>query len=462
MLRALIVSMAFVPCLHVATLAQYWAPANLPVVADGQLRQFYSDEASNTFCVCGRTKVPETAPSPWRVGLVCNIASVWDTLGIFNNDVVCATQWADTLFVTGGFTGVDSIALGEILGYVNGEWFSFSEPENAGAFMLRKINGEVFRLGNGPTLHGVPATGVSKRQGGQWEPVGMLPSPVSAGGHQIFDIIEYNGQLVITGNINTTIGDDVFVLEDDDWVPLGGGLVGWNSYGKRLAVYQGDLYVAGGIFMSQGDVGQNIMRWDGQQWHPLGSGLQTQLGSFGQTGGVEDMLVHDGELWVSGGFRYAGGVYARGVARWDGSQWCSVGGEPSSIVFCFGFFQDTLYINNPGPIDGQDMDYVAKFVAPEYEDNCGLWAGVSDARSNAPPLVIWPNPAGSLLQCATPAKGSVRARIWDGVGRLVREESLRVIDDQLEIDVKDLEPGFFQLELDEQLGVKRTARFVKD
>ncbi|MBK9146202.1 MAG: hypothetical protein IPM12_00115 [Flavobacteriales bacterium] len=455
--------MALVPCLHFASLAQYWAPANLPLVVDGQLWQFYSDETEGIFCVCGRTKVPENAPSPWRNGLVCNVNELWDTLGIFNGDVSSAVQWADTLFVCGGFTGIDSLALGRILGRVEGAWLSLGEPENAGATKLKRINDELYRLGSGPTLHGLPATGISKRMGGQWVPLGNLPPPdVPGGGNWIFDIIEYNGQLVITGNINTEVGDDVFVLQGDDWVPLGGGLVGWNSYGKRLAVYQGDLYVAGGIFMSQGDAGQNIMRWDGQQWHPLGTGLQTQLGSFGQTGGVEDMMVHHGELWVSGGFRYASGVYARGVVRWDGSQWCSVGGEPSSTVFCFGFFQDTLYINSPGPIDGQDMDYVAKFVAPEYEDNCGLWAGVGDAGFTSLPLVIWPNPAGSLLRCATPVRGSVRARIWDGVGRLVRDASLRVIEDQLEIDVTDLEPGLFLQEIEEQYGLKRATRFVKD
>lgn len=394
--------------------AQYWAPGDLPVYVDGQLSQFYSDEGNNIFCICGRTQVPEGAPSPWRNGLVCHINGAWDTLGIFDGEVTCAVQYGDTLFVTGHFEGVDGLPLGEILGYVNGQWLSFSEPENAGAFMLRLINGELFRLGGGPTLHGVPASGVSKRSGGLWVPVGNLPPPSSTGGHQLFDIIEHNGQLVITGNINTDVGNDVFVLQGDDWVPLGGGLVGWNSFGKRLTEYQGDLYVGGGMSMADGDVGQNIVRWDGSQWHPVGSGLQVQLNNFGAYGTVEDMLVHQDELFVCGGFRYAGGIYAKCVARWNGSQWCSVGGDTGDYIFCMGFFQDTLLVNS------QTLGHIAQFVAPGYENNCGLWAGVQEHRADGHSLRAWQDGDAIVVEGLT--VGSHRVLILDAAGRAVGYE----------------------------------------
>jgi hypothetical protein len=234
--------------------------------------------------------------------------------------------------------------------------------------------------------------------------------------HLILDITEYNGQLVVTGNINTAVGDDVFILEGEDWVPLGGGLNGWNSYGKRLAVYQGDLYLAGGLSVSEGDIGQCIIRWDGAQWHPVGSGLQAQLGNNGPFGGVEDMLIHNNELFVCGGFSYAGGIPARGVARWNGEQWCSVGGNPSNTVFCMGFFQDTLYINNPGTFDGQDFNFVAKFVAPEYENNCGLWVGVEE-QAEPVDLRAWQN--GEQIHITGLPTGQHRMEVIDATGRIV-------------------------------------------
>lgn len=403
--------------------AQYWAPAELPVVVNNQLYQFYWDEEEGTFCMVGRTIVCEGEPgAPFCAGILRHRNGQWDTLGYLQAGAGSVAQWADTLFVA-GTQGVNGTFLpGKATAWYDGMWHTDPQLNHSSHHInLRKRNGNIYALGRFEIEPGIAHYGVGIRQGGRWVPIGNLPQPSStSAGPDIFDIIEYNGQLVITGNINTSIGDDVFVLEGDDWVPLGGGLVGWNSYGKRLAVYQGDLYVAGGIFMSQGDAGQNIMRWDGQQWHPLGTGLQTQLGSFGQTGGVEDMMVHEGELWVSGGFRYAGGVYARGMARWDGSQWCSVGGEPSGIVFCFGFFQDTLYINNPGPIDGQDMDYVAKFVGPEYENNCGLWTDVEEEPAPEPALRAWLQDGMVVLE-GLPV-GAHHVQIVDATGRLVQQE----------------------------------------
>jgi hypothetical protein len=415
--------MVLAPCIPLFAIAQYWAPADLPVVVDGQLSQFYSDEEEGLFCICGRTEVPEGSQSEWRNGLVCNIGGVWDTLGVFDGAVTCAVQYGDTLFVAGHFDGVDGEPMGRILGYTGGTWASFSEPENRGAFNLKKINGELFRLSAAGTLHGQPTTGVSVRQGGQWVPIGNLPSPDTPNGaHWLFDIIEYNGQLVVTGSINATTGYDVFILEGEDWVPLGGGLVGWNSFGYRLAVYQDDLYVGGSMSMAAGDVGQNIIRWDGNQWHPLGSGVQVAPNNFGTAGSVRDMVVHNGELWVCGGFRYAGGVPAQMIARWNGSQWCSVGDGPSDTMFAMGIFQDTLYVNFLGNINGDVMGHVAKFVAPEYENNCGLWTDVEERQGQDVELRAWLQYGAVVLE-GLPV-GVYDVRIMDATGRMVHQEGV--------------------------------------
>ncbi|MBK9146201.1 MAG: hypothetical protein IPM12_00110 [Flavobacteriales bacterium] len=414
MVRALLVFMACVPCFQFLSPAQYWAPANLPVVVDGQLTQLYSDEAENAFCVCGLTRVPENAPSPWRVGLVCNLGNQWDTLGIFNNTIGPVAKWADTLFVSGGFTGVDWNPLpGRAAIWYDGQWHpdpQFNLPSHAG--IIRKTGVAVFILGKFEESPGVDHTGVGIRQGGRWVPVGNLPALSStSSGPQIFDIIEFNGELVITGNINTVLGDDVLVLDGDDWVPLGGGLVGWNSFGKRMAVYQGELYVGGGMSMAGGDVGQNIVRWDGTQWHPVGSGLQTQLNNFGAYGTAEDMVVHNDELFVCGGFRYAGGIPAKCVARWNGSQWCSVGGDTGDYIFCMGFFQDTLLVNS------QTMGHIARFVAPEYEDNCGLWTGVEEHTAETDAIRAWQD-AGAIVIEGLPI-GTHEVSMHDATGRFV-------------------------------------------
>lgn len=441
--------------MSVLSWGQYWAPADLPVVVDGQLSQFYADEEEGLFCICGRTEMPEGSQSEWRNGLVCNINGVWDTLGVFDSEVTSVAKWGDTLFVAGGFTGVDQQPFsGNLLTRYDGAWHQdpqLTQLSHGGH--LRKVGDSIYLLGHFEASPGVSLIGVGLRQGGRWLPVGNLPPPDSPNGaHWLFDIIEYNGQLVVTGSINATTGYDVFILEDEDWVPLGGGLVGWNSFGNCLAVYQGDLYVGGGMSMAAGDVGQNIIRWDGNQWHPLGSGLQSALNNFGTTGTVRDMVVHNDELFVCGGFRYAGGIPVTCVARWNGSEWCSLSDDfQGSYAYCMGFFQDTLYVNASGDQNWQqEFGYVAKFIAPEYENVCGLWTDVEEQPAPEPALRAWLQD-GMVALDGLPL-GMHQIRIVDATGRLVQQEQLLGMGGKDYIRLTALSTGIYLISVP-QLGM---------
>lgn len=448
--------------------AQYWAPANLPIEVDIQLHQLYWDAETGTFCVVGRTNAlgPNPGTDP-KNGILRYQAATWDTLGLFNNDVNSVMQHGDTLWVSGGFSSVNGqfIPSGVAM-WFDGDWHpdpQFVEWDHGCVY--RKINGQVYAGGKFLDELGQTVEGVGVRQNGQWIQVGHLPPSISGGYHQIFDIIEYNSQLVVTGNINTQAGDDVFVLEGNDWVPLGGGLLGWNSYGKRLAVYQENLYLGGGLSVNEGDVGMGIIRWDGDQWHPLGSGLQIQPGNNGPYGGVEDMTVYNGELFVAGGFRYAGGIPAR-IARWDGSQWCSVGGgisQPPDFIFCIGFFQDTLYVNAAGDsLWMEEYNFVAKFVAPEYEDNCGLWVGVEEEEASSPTITLHPNPTTGLLHVEL---HGLRPRVlWvsDALGRVVLRQALPgTAHGTLPLDMSALSPGAYLVTVLDAEGMRHTQRVVR-
>jgi hypothetical protein len=72
----------------------------------------------------------------------------------------------------------------------------------------------------------------------------------------------------------------------------------------------------------------NIAKWNGQQWLPLGAGLSD--GNL--TGGLGNALAvfDDGSgpaLFVGGNFTSAGGVAVSNLAKWNGSTWSApVGG----------------------------------------------------------------------------------------------------------------------------------------
>ncbi len=85
-----------------------------------------------------------------------------------------------------------------------------------------------------------------------------------------------------------------------------------------LSVYRygGDL-LAGG---PHDDLDESILRFDGDEWHPMGSGLQW-FGDLFSDPGVYTMTTFQGELVVGGLFQYSGLRAVEGMARWDGSDW---------------------------------------------------------------------------------------------------------------------------------------------
>ena len=59
----------------------------------------------------------------------------------------------------------------------------------------------------------------------------------------------------------------------------------------------------------------NIARWDGEKWHPLGSGMSDR---------VRALAVFRDELIAGGAFTRAGGVAATYLAIWDGTEWRAI------------------------------------------------------------------------------------------------------------------------------------------
>jgi hypothetical protein len=113
----------------------------------------------------------------------------------------------------------------------------------------------------------------------------------------------------------------------------GSNIVGWDGQTQRtfgsgfdmiwghdvvraLAVYQGEL-IAAGHFTSSGGIALNsIARWDGSEWQSLGGG----------TDGIISTLTHfGGELVAGGSFTVAGGSVAQSIARWNGAIWQPLG-----------------------------------------------------------------------------------------------------------------------------------------
>src|SRR5206468_131447 len=110
--------------------------------------------------------------------------------------------------------------------------------------------------------------------------------------------------------------------DGSQWYALGSGVSGGGANGgvSAIAVTGTDVYAGGTFSTAGGASANNIARWDGSQWYPLGSGA-----SNGVNGDVHAIAISGTNVYAGGDFTAAGGASANHIARWDGSQWYPLG-----------------------------------------------------------------------------------------------------------------------------------------
>ncbi|MFN3876183.1 MAG: hypothetical protein ACK4L7_09770, partial [Flavobacteriales bacterium] len=70
-----------------------------------------------------------------------------------------------------------------------------------------------------------------------------------------------------------------------------------------------------------------------------------------------------------------------------------------------------------GQLDGEVMNHTAKFIAPAYEDNCGLWASVQEQEPSTTILHVWQQGDAIMIEGLPP--GNHRVLVTDAAGRVV-------------------------------------------
>ncbi len=216
----------------------------------------------------------------------------------------------------------------------------------------------VFKDGTGPALYaggrfttagGVPANNVAKWNGTRWVP---LTSGTSGGENNgvnaltVFD--DGTGPALYAGGKFTTAGgvpaNNVAKWNGTRWAALGSGLEG-NEFAHvtDLAVLNegpGRALYAAGFFTTAGGVpANNIAKWNGTPWAALGSGISGGPGPF-----VSALTVFDDgtgpALHAGGQFTQAGGVPAKGIAKWNGTAWTALRSGTNDNVYALAVFND--------------------------------------------------------------------------------------------------------------------------
>jgi len=161
-----------------------------------------------------------------------------------------------------------------------------------------------------------------------WDPDGSGPGPAH---------LVTGGQFVAAGEV---VVNYIARWDDSEWSTLGSGIgTSWLSTVLALTMHDPDDFgpvrsgvIAGGIFATAcGVTVNNIAYWDGSQWLPLGSGMNGAVSALATWDPDGDGPL-TAQLVAGGQFTTAGGVTVSYIARWDGSDWHPLGSGMQFVV----------------------------------------------------------------------------------------------------------------------------------
>jgi hypothetical protein len=185
---------------------------------------------------------------------------------------------------------------------------------------LVKIKGRLY--GSVLAWNGPLSRLVVEWDGVQWQPVGRQPNNI------VRALCQWRGSLVVGGEfstIGTTLPASRIALFDGvRWSTLGAGV---NGVVRAVTTYNDELYVAGDFTTAGGVPAAGIARWDGSAWHAVGSPFTWDLNWVH----ITVLRVYAGELFAAGAFTQSGPTQLGFMARWNGESWNPIGatGSPS-------------------------------------------------------------------------------------------------------------------------------------
>ena len=114
-----------------------------------------------------------------------------------------------------------------------------------------------------------------------------------------------------------------------NWSSIGNGVSEPSRYVFAIATLPNGDIIVGGSFTGIGGtlITEAIARWDGTNWHSVGGGMGVGVNIV-----YALKVLPNGDLIAGGNFRTAGNTQVNNIARWDGSTWAALGAGTGSQV----------------------------------------------------------------------------------------------------------------------------------
>lgn len=121
--------------------------------------------------------------------------------------------------------------------------------------------------------------------------------------------------------------------------------------------YENDLYASGYFTQADGKNAKYIAKWDGSNWSSVGTGVNSNTWAI--------TTAADGDLYAAGQFTTAGGKKANNIAKWNGNVWSALGSGTNSYIYSLAATStgDLLVGGQFAQAGGITVNNIAKFNA---------------------------------------------------------------------------------------------------
>jgi len=449
-------------------LAQNWQAVSVDLEGFREVYTLYADTSQGGLYVGGRfedigNNTDLRSIALWKDGQWHALANGLNSYQ-FPASIRDIVRYNGEIYVCGVLTDASGLTCNGIAKWNGSQWSSVGgglldyDDNPAFTFNLRVIEGELYACGRIFMAGNITANGIAKWDGTSWSDVHDFPF-FDEEGDVINDCIMYNGDLYVCGSFYAGSGTSMLGIakwNGSDWVGVGPMGVGQSAC---MEVYEGKLYV-GGYFSSMMNPalpGNHIASWDGSSWDNVGGGIDNINGN------VYEMMVHDGKLYVAGGFTSVGGISAPFIATWDGHEWCDLGSTSDNGIDAIEEFQDTLYIGGAFiELNGQPIFSIAKSGGPPQDENCGTLARVENVETNSSEFSLYPNPTTTTttITWQSQTTANYQLQLYDAQGRRVSPPVTYPQNGEWQVDMRGLAPGIYfgQLVVEGEIRSFRVVR----
>ena len=369
------------------------------------------------------------------------------------------------IYIGGDFGVVNNSSMPFLARYNGETWEGLGDNLNESVSALKVIDDTLYVGGFFSATDSFPYSYVAKYDGAHWYGIPdnpFLDTNYSAPWIKCF--ARYQGNLYIGGNFVSAHGADLTMYSNGSWHQPGQGITGFDARIEVMEVYQGDLYAAGVINQNEGNAGNYIQKWNGENWSQVGSLLYNDPAYI--AGHIRSMMEYNNALYIEGKFEYAGNTQVNDLARWDGTKWCGMHHLPESVNYgnVSGMFvlDSTIYFRLPVVANDSffDDDEIYRWIGGDDYGPCVSETGLREV-SVKHSLLVTPNPANGyvFIENTGPYAGEINVR--DLMGKLVLADKKIIPGEKLRLRIADYAPGVYVARLLLTNGEIITGRFIK-